>query len=613
MSLKFEVIERNYNDELSNIENYLVSKGVENPDMFLNPENYEEKLWTDPTLFYNMDLAVDIFVQSIVKDEQIGILVDDDADGYTSAAALIKYIKDLKGNFLNIEWFFHEKKSHGLTKNAFKEIMNSKCDLIIIPDAASNDFDEQIAILEKNKKLIILDHHNVDNQEEILNIGMKYKDKYALVNNHLKYNVETNENFVGAGMIYKFCEAVDMKLGSNISNNILDLVAIGQVADMSDVSDYEIRLLLKRGLSNINSPIAKFIFKDNIDKQEKISARKLSFSIIPIMNAISRIGKEEEKDLILKSLFGFWDEDATIVVERRRKNKASGKFEKVELTWSYYEYIYDIITKIKAKQDKIVNNTQKKSSEYMNEGKIAIINMPKEDVEFRSVTGLIANKIVSQKSKPALFFIDTNKKVEGEKIYAGSGRGYEKTIEDFRKWCNNTELFELAQGHGNAFGVEIKESNLKKLIDLSNKGFEDTEYIYLVDKLYNGIVNYKEVVQVNGLEYLFGGSVSAPKYGYKDILFTRNSVKQRGTVLTFWKDDLEFVAYKQTPGFLDDIVAQMGFNRFFKVSIVGRPAKNEWTGSVKHQIVVEDFTIEVFDGEIEKVEGFVDADGEFSF
>ena len=114
-----------------------------------------------------MEKSIDILKKSIDNGEHIGVLVDDDADGYTSSAALIRMIKEIRGNLLNIEWFFHENKSHGISGKILDELLKSDCDLIIIPDAASNDFLEQDLIHKAGKKLIILDHHNIDKIKEV--------------------------------------------------------------------------------------------------------------------------------------------------------------------------------------------------------------------------------------------------------------------------------------------------------------------------------------------------------------------------------------------------------------------------------------------------------------
>ena len=596
--LKFNVLEKTKDEKRSTLENFLINKGIEYPEKFLNPLDYVKEFYTDPQNFHNLSEAAEILLKSLSNNESIGILVDDDADGYTSTAALLKYFKLLSEESIeNIELLFHENKSHGLTNKVMSRIKDSDYDLIIIPDAASNDFDQQIEILESGKKLIILDHHMVDNQDKIKEIKEKYKDNYALVNNQLKLNYTTehgeylvNREFTGAGVVYKFCEMLDAITGNNYSEDILDLVALGQIADASDISDYEIRSMIVKGLNNIQSPILKFMFSEKIENNEHIAPINLSFSIIPIINAVSRIGDNENKDMIIKALYGHWNEDETIIVNRRRKNKITGKFNKIDLEWSMYEYAHDTLNKIKAKQDKIVMNTKKAMAEHLYLGNLSIITVPKDLVEYRSTTGLIANKFVTENMTPTLVLVE-----DEEGHLSGSARGYEGAMKDFRTWCLNTGLFDLAQGHDNAFGVEVSKDNIDKLIKLSNKGFETEDTVYDVDKLYHNESNLEEVKTVNEVEHIFGGKVNHPNYGYEDLIVSRKSMSQRGSVVTFYHKGLEFIAYKQEPGLIDDILQQAGFKQYFSLDLIGRPSKNEWTGRVKHQIVLQDFTINVLD------------------
>ena len=209
MGLTFEVVsELKQKDDF--VESFLENRGVENPEIFLNPDDHLETFYTDPLSLYNITDAVKLLDKSIENNDLIGVLVDDDADGYSSASALIKFISLIRGNMNGIEWFFHENKSHGLIESTFRQILESDCDLVIIPDAASNDFDQQRQLLEKGKKVIILDHHEVDNQIKIREIKEQWKNEYALVNNQLSYNLAANKNLVGAGVVFKFIEAYDL-------------------------------------------------------------------------------------------------------------------------------------------------------------------------------------------------------------------------------------------------------------------------------------------------------------------------------------------------------------------------------------------------------------------
>lgn len=116
--------------------------------------------------------------------------------------------------------------------------------------------------------IIVLDHHEVD----------KMPTHGILINNQLDENKSTNKNLVGAGMAYKFCQALDRILDTHYADDLLDLVAIGQIGDTSDISENEVRNLVFRGLEAINNPLVRVAVMDVFGSLEGI-APKISLSL----------------------------------------------------------------------------------------------------------------------------------------------------------------------------------------------------------------------------------------------------------------------------------------------------------------------------------------------
>lgn len=610
MSNGLNLVEKRSHNTGDIIQDILLESGVENIEMFYNPENYNVE--TDWKLFSNISKAATILREAIEDDEMIGILVDDDADGFTSAAAISKFIS-LTGNGERIKWFFHSEKSHGLgfySDEDFKK-WNDEVDLLIIPDAGSNDFEEQIKLLKLGLKLIILDHHNIDEQKEIDKISFDYNKNYALVNNQLDTNMKVNSMFTGAGVVYKFCQAYDNMFNfgfETYSDSLLDLIALGQIADASDISDPEIRLIVNKGISDLKSEFLKVV----LSGEETITPKMLSFSVIPMINAVTRVGTLEEKELLMKALSGYWPKSETTIVTRRRKNKITGKMGNVELEWSMYELADDILKKVKARQNKIVDKVLKNSGDIF-ASEICILERSEDDIEKRAITGLVANKLASKFSAPTLVLV----KQKNAEIWNGSGRGFEKVFKDFRQWCLDTEKFTLAQGHDNAFGVEITTENLDLLKQYleENKIDVNIQKNIEVVKIYENDSNLDQVREINDNEIIFGGNVKPPMFGYKKLILSRNAINQRGSVVTMFHNGLEFIAYKQEPGVVDDFINTLGFEQHFMVDLVGSPSRNNWSGRIKEQIVLEDFAF--VNGKVEipetPEENWVGKDGELSF
>jgi single-stranded-DNA-specific exonuclease len=55
-------------------------------------------------------------------------------------------------------------------------------------------------------------------------------------------------------MVYKFCCYIDELMNVQYADHILDLVALGMVADMMDMRDFETKYLINKGLQQITNP-----------------------------------------------------------------------------------------------------------------------------------------------------------------------------------------------------------------------------------------------------------------------------------------------------------------------------------------------------------------------
>ena len=120
--LKYKLSPQNFIEEL------LIKKGIENTELFLYcNESCEEDVYH----LDNINQGIQDLKFAIQKGYKIGILVDEDADGFLSSALLYFFFKYL--NYDNIEFIFHQQKSHGII---LEEIPDS-IGFLICPDAAN--------------------------------------------------------------------------------------------------------------------------------------------------------------------------------------------------------------------------------------------------------------------------------------------------------------------------------------------------------------------------------------------------------------------------------------------------------------------------------------------
>lgn len=160
--------------------------------------------------------AAQCLISHISANHKALVIVDCDCDGFTSAALLINYLHDIVPSWmeLNLKWWVHEGKQHGL--NDCMDYINShNFDLILIPDAGSNDYEAHAALKSKGIDTIILDHH----------LAEKVSSDAIVINNQL--SDYPNKELSGVGVVWQFCRYIDEKMKTNFADYYLDLVALG--------------------------------------------------------------------------------------------------------------------------------------------------------------------------------------------------------------------------------------------------------------------------------------------------------------------------------------------------------------------------------------------------
>ena len=130
------------NDYHSDILNTILQRrGVTNVDEFLNIN----KNVLEPVKNYkNIHIAYEKLMEHIRNGSNIHMIIDTDVDGITSAALMYLYLKDLENTLdTNIKITYHqnEGKKHGIILED-KRLKLQKIDLLIVPDAGTNDVEQ---------------------------------------------------------------------------------------------------------------------------------------------------------------------------------------------------------------------------------------------------------------------------------------------------------------------------------------------------------------------------------------------------------------------------------------------------------------------------------------
>lgn len=587
MSFKYKVLGNvGFGDEINSI---LKAKGITDINAFLNPtkKHVESEL-----LFDNIDLARDKFVFHLNNNSKILIIVDTDTDGYTSAALMYQYIKRIKPS-ITINYIIHDGKQHGLD-DLLPKIYGSDYNLIIIPDAGSNDYVECTELYMNNKEIIILDHHIVSKIEKEKPLsyheGHFAKENPAIIVNNQSSNRVTDKSMTGVGITYKFCKLLDAYFRVNYADDYLDLVAIGMIADRADLFNLQSRYLVLEGLNRISNRANKNIFisilinAQSYSMNNKVTFTGLSFYVIPLINSLIRLGEFEEKKIMFEALC---NSDRTLV----RKVRGKG-----EVTLSIQEYSLKSCQSTNRKQRKLTEESVVALSEdidnnNLNKFPILICNA-REDVDSNS-TGLIANKLASTYQRPCLLMRRYNN------VCVGSGRGYDKCeILDFNKWCKETGLFSMVEGHENAFGCRIKFENTYKLFDLISKMESIDEPIYHVYGVYNDkTLSDQTIKRIAKYDYLWSAGVDEPIFLIENITSNKYNINLIGSKqnrIEFVYHNIKFTMFSKGHSLSElyrDII-NTGDN--IKFTIVGRFNMD----GKEPQVMIEDMIFEKSDVQI---------------
>lgn len=465
-----------------------------------------------------------------------------DVDGLTSSAIFYNYLKEIYPN-IDIEYKLHTGKQHGLSEDI---IIDDNINLVILPDASSNDFKQHKELQDRGIDILVIDHHLCDEG---------YSPYAVVINNQLSKRV-INKNISGAGVVYKFLKALDDYLFESKADKFLDLVALGNVADVMDLHEKETRYFVYEGIKNINNLFIKALIENNTyDLEGKYNIDKIGWTIAPKLNGTIRSGTVIEKANMFKA---FISDDYAFCLEAAKKCKSA-----------------------KSRQDRAVKNAMEsilKDIDILENDRCLIIKA--DDKLNKNHTGLVAGKLTSKFGLPTLIYS------ENKDIVGGSGRGIECVSTDFRQDLLDSDLVSMAQGHESAFGFTLEKDNLNKLKEYLNTLYKnkvisnDTEYEVdfdlSIDELEIDFVN--EVAQ---LENEWGNKIDAPLIHINNIkLELDETCVKAKTNIVFYENGIKFIKKYAT-----NILKETLINNSIIVDIIGKFTIDNYNGNGQIEIV----------------------------
>lgn len=576
--MKYRLYENGTNDTSNVVMEVLKNRGVCDCNEYLN---LTDKVVLPYSYLNNMDEAVDLFINHFERKSKIGVLVDEDVDGFCSASEMYLYIKRLDSDY-PVNYIMHQRaKAHGLSDDIE---LPDDIELLIIPDAGTNDVEQCKKLNENGIDILILDHHESEKD-----------NPFALIVNNQMSERYDNKSLCGAGVVYKFLKALDDRLWNEYADDFLDLFALGNISDVMDMRSYETRYLTDLGLKNIQNKFLKALIKaQEYSMNDIVNIHNIQWYITPVINAIIRIGSIEEKELVFRA---FIEEDEFFEYKKRAtKNNPAQTIQE-----SIYDRAARFCKNSKQRQDKLrdkglekLSNQAKKFCKNPNETKILLVDTT--DVLHEGLTGVVAIKMAENFNKPVIL-LKRHRNERGEEVYGGSARNMNNSpIENLKDVINSTNVIK-GQGHANAFGiVDLPIDKKEEATRILNDILKDVEYdaTYLVDYIFDIYeVDVNTIMQLSVFDNIICQGIEEPKIAVENIKLSRSEFEifgKKEDIISFTYNGIKYVQFKCKEGnqLYDFLQNAWNDNETVTFNIVGKPSINEYNGIRTPQVIILD-------------------------
>lgn len=453
-------------------------------------EEIEDFLFNDseiasPFEIKDMDRAVERIKTAIDNCERICVYGDYDADGVTSTSLLYSYLETVGANAM---YYIpsRETEGYGMNKNAVDYLHENGVKLIVTVDNGIAALEEIAYAKSLGIDTVVTDHHMPTGS---------LPNAVAVVDLHREDCNSSFKNLSGVGVAFKLIMAIEGEDCdvNNLLDNYADLLTLGTIGDIVELKG-ENRVFVKRGLLSIMNcdrvGINALVQSSGL-AGKNISAGNVSFTLVPRINAVGRLGLSGKSvDLLLTE---DPEQAEEISSELCEDNSERQQIEK--------EILEKIDARVKQNPSLVLDK---------------IIVIDGEDWH-QGVIGIVASRIKEIYGKPVIIISRI-----GESAKA-SGR----SVEDF-PLCDAVfacaDLLTHYGGHPMAVGLSLDSKNIelfRKRINEYADAFSNMPFdkLNIECKLNPAFIN---VDLVESLSYLqpFGAGNPTPVFGLYNMTLT---------------------------------------------------------------------------------------------
>ncbi len=267
----------------------LFNRGFEEPESaqeFIHSVNLDE----DPFALKDVGIAVDRINLAIERQQPIVVYGDFDADGVCATTLLVQALKAL-GAVVSPYIPDRAREGYGLNAPALLQLAQKGAELVITVDCGVRSVAEVAAGSSAGLDIIVTDHHS---------IGPELPAALAVINPR-QDDCAGEAGMAGVGVAFMLAKALLLRRWDEDRDgypqhlrlsDLLDLVALGTVADIMSLNIGLNRRLVRHGLDTINEfrrPGIAALAQVAGLRAGQIRASDIGFGLGPRINAAGRL------------------------------------------------------------------------------------------------------------------------------------------------------------------------------------------------------------------------------------------------------------------------------------------------------------------------------------
>ncbi|WP_290744931.1 single-stranded-DNA-specific exonuclease RecJ [Fibrobacter sp. UBA4309] len=402
---------------------FLVSRGVKNVSEAnrILCGSVEDVL--DPMHIMGMDKAIEWILKVRDLHEKVFIFGDYDLDGVTSVTLLTRGLKEIG---VESEWRLPNRfgDGYGLSLSAVDEMHEAGARYVITVDTGITANAEIAHAKDLGMAVMVMDHHQPSGD------GLPVCD--VLLDPHQEGDTYLNPELCGVGVSYKFMCALYARLGLPVPEKFLDLVALGTLADLVQMTP-ENRYFTKSGLRQLQKsewPGIQAMYSNLMKPGSAVGGIDVMYKIAPLLNAPGRM---ERPDPALKLLMCDNKSEAPALLAELKDWNSRRKQKEAEITEMALEQVQKVYG------DKIPT--------------VLVVAGANWHV---GVIGIVSAKLAQEFGRPAAVL----------SIMDGMAHASARAVPGFnwhKALFESRELFDRWGGHANAAGFSLPADKIDEL------------------------------------------------------------------------------------------------------------------------------------------------------